>query len=162
MRTSLALWCSCLLVGACGDDDGEAATIDAAAVDAAAADAPAIDAAVDAAVDAPGTPDARADARQASTVQVVSCAGAAIALTVTAVDFEYRFDGTTDLGQNAIVRFMMTSSHNAISGGLDAPDGQFEVDFSETKCLQFTAAGLFPFYCGPHSFTGSIRIRAPN
>jgi plastocyanin len=33
------------------------------------------------------------------------------------------------------------------------------VNFSETKCLKFTAAGTYGFYCGPHGFSGTVTVQ---
>ncbi len=151
----LAILITTLLAG-CGDDGSGPTPIDAAVIDAAAIDAAAIDARpIDAGL------DARMIDAAPATVVVVPCAGAAIASDVTAPGFAYTITDNT-VAVNAIVRFTMPGIHNAISGtvsgGMGTADGQFRVDFSQTKCLRFTAAGTFPFYCGPHLFTGSLTV----
>ena len=128
---------SCALV-ACGDDGGSTPPIDAPAT-----------------VDAPATIDAPA----VTTVVEVPCAGATIASEVTAPGFAFTITDST-IAVDAIVRFTMPGSHSAVSGSpAGTADGKFTVSFNETKCLRFTAAGTYPFWCNPHQFTGSLTVQ---
>jgi plastocyanin len=153
-RRSLTWLAAAMAVAACGGDDDELRTIDAApgTADAAAADA------------SPGgadarSPDAAVDAKP-STVVEADCGTATIAATVTTTNGvnAYSIDVDTTLPLNSVVRFRMSSSHNAISGPAGQPDGAFTAPFGETTCFRFTEAGTFPFYCGPHRFTAQVRI----
>jgi len=154
---ALALGLSLAFVG-CGGDDEQNPTIDARLADAAAIDGATVDAAPndgrvdDAAVDA--TPDAPA----ATGVTEVSCTGATIASEVTASTGMFTITDTT-IAVNDIVRFTMPASHSAVSGTVPGtPDGKFTVALNTTKCLRFTIAGTYPFYCNPHLFTGSLTV----
>ncbi|MBK7078643.1 MAG: hypothetical protein IPH44_40890 [Myxococcales bacterium] len=152
MRRTLAslLASTTLLLVACGDDGGSTPPIDAPV----SIDAPG-------AVDAPATIDAPVaiDAPAATTVVEVPCAGATIASEVSAPGFQFTITDST-IAVDAIVRFTMPLSHSAVSGSpAGTNDGKFTVSFNETKCLRFTAAGTFPFWCNPHQFTGSITVQ---
>ena len=157
MRTTLPLCVLLLAVPACGGDDEEGPDHDAAtgAIDAAVPDAD------------PDQPDATPppDAEPSSVVEV-TCAGATIAVTVTAPGFDYAFapdDGAPadeyTIAVDDIVRFTMPGNHNAASGPPNAPDGQFLTDFAETKCFQFTEAGNYPFHCTPHDFAATLIVQ---
>ena len=145
MRRTLAslLVSSLSLLVACGDDGGSTLPIDAPV-----------------AIDAPGTIDAPATIDAApSTVVEVPCTGATIASEVSAPGFSFTITDAS-IAVDAIVRFTMPSVHSAVSGSpAGTADGQFAVGFSETKCLRFTAAGTFPFWCNPHQFTGTITVQ---
>ncbi|MEZ4401397.1 MAG: hypothetical protein R3B06_15335 [Kofleriaceae bacterium] len=146
-----------LVAAACGGDDS--APIDALPVDASIPDCSVTCSATDAAVDAPDVVDAppAVDAPAAAVV-VVDCAGATIASVVTAT--AGRFNLTqAQVTAGDIVQFTMPASHSAHSGataGVD--DGVFVVLRNETKCLQFTAPGTFPFWCDPHLFTATLTV----
>jgi plastocyanin len=154
MRAMLLFSVTSLLAIGCGDDGGKTAdTIDAS-----------IDADTSQPDAKPGAPDANVDAMVPSNVKEVACPTKP-AMEVTAVDAptrKYQFDGADSgkmINPNDIVKFTMPSSHNAVSGkpGTGA-DGKFKVNYKETKCLQFTEVGTFPFYCEPHQFTGEIKV----
>ncbi len=122
-----------VLAAACGSDDAQTSV-----------DAPR---AIDAAVDAP-----------VSSVVEVPCAGATIASEVSAPGFSFTISQAS-IARNAVVRFTMPAVHSVVSGntpGVD--DGQFAVDFNAVKCLRFTAAGNFGFWCNPHQFTGALTV----
>lgn len=151
MRRTFAFALILSSIVACGGDD-TSPSIDAPSggPDAADGDAMARDASE--AFDGPG-PDAAA-----SSVVEVPCAGAMIASEVTAPGFSFTITQAT-IARGAVVRFMMPGVHSVVSGntaGVD--DGLFSVAFNQTKCLQFTAAGTFGFWCNPHQFTGSITV----
>lgn len=133
MRTSLLLPTLLLsTLAACGGDDDGAPPIDAAP-----------------AIDAPPSP-----------VAVVTCPATPDA-EVTAPGFAYTISRSS-LPVGAVVKFTMPALHDAnsgpVNGGVPAPDGKFRVAFGATVCLRFTVAGTYPFYCGPHLFTGSLTI----
>lgn len=134
-------------IAACGGDDTSTPPIDAAGnLDGASIDSPT------------GTPDAASpDAPPAAVVEEVACP-ATPASEVSAPGFSFVIT-TASVPINSIVRFTMPGSHSAVSGetaGTD--DGQFRVNFNETKCLRFTTAGTYGFWCNPHQFTGSITV----
>ena len=156
----LAILTTALFTGAGCSDDGVTTPIDAA-LDAAVVDAHIVDAAtIDAAAIDAGL-DARPIDAAPATVVVVPCAGANIASDVSAPGFAYIITDST-IAVNAIARFTMPGIHNAISGtvngGVPTADGQFRVEFNQVKCLRFTTAGSFPFYCVPHQFTGALTV----
>ena len=66
---------------------------------------------------------------------------------------------TSTINAGQIVKFVMTPIHDAQSGTPGSPDTTFHVDFNQTRCLQFTEAGTFPFYCSLHLFTGTITVQ---
>lgn len=163
MRASLCICVLLLAAPACGGgDDGGGHDHDAASSD---DDAAAIDAEVPDAD--PAQPDAMIppDA-EPSTVIEVPCAGATIAVTVTAPGFSYAFapsdGGAADqhtISVGAIAQFVMPASHNAFSGAANTPDGQFSTNFNQTKCFQFTEAGTYPFHCTPHDFVATLIVQ---
>lgn len=134
------------VVAACGGDDDTTPPIDApVGLDGSPGDAPV-------------SPDAASVDAAPSVVQEVACAGATIASEVSAPGFSFTITQAS-VPVNSVVRFTMPGSHSAVSGetaGVD--DGQFTVSFNETKCLRFTAAGTYGFWCNPHGFTGSITV----
>lgn len=134
-------------VAACGGDDTSTPPIDAAGnPDGASIDSPTV------------TPDAASPDAAPSVVQEVACAGASIASTVTTLGSSYSITQAS-VPLNSVVQFTMPGSHNAVSGETaGTADGQFLVNFGETKCLRFTAAATYGFFCGPHQFTGSITV----
>lgn len=141
------------LLAACGDDRGtppiDGAARDGAVVDAPAIDAPAIDARVIDATSIDAAP---------STVVEVPCAGATIASEVSAPGFAFTISRSS-ITVNSVVRFTMPGFHSAVSGATPGvADGTFRVGFNQVKCLRFTAAGSFPFWCDPHQFTGALTV----
>lgn len=90
-------------------------------------------------------------------VEVVDCAGATLAATITTDGFSYSPDAAT-IAVDDIVKFEIGGGHDAQSGTPGNPSDAFAVGFGDTVCLKFTVAGEFPFYCTPHEFTGSITV----
>ena len=143
---SRLLAASLILLAACGGDDDDDTHVhdDAAGLDASAA------------IDAAGP-----DGPPSSVVEVTPCP-AQVASTVTSPSFAYTITDAT-IAVNDVVKFEMPAIHNAVSGtvsqmGGGSPDGKFTVGFGQTRCLRFTQAGSFPFYCSPHLFTGTITV----
>lgn len=151
LRLSACLALSLLsVVAACGGDDSSTPVDAPVGLDGSPGDGPQV-------VDAPSVDAPSVDAPP-SVVQEVSCAGANIAATITAPGFAFSPMQST-VALNAVVQFTMPGSHSAVSGETPGvADGQFTVSFSETKCLRFTAAGTYGFWCNPHQFTGSITV----
>jgi plastocyanin len=52
----------------------------------------------------------------------------------------------------------MPSAHNVVSGLPGHPDGRFTADFGTKTCIRFDEPGSYPFFCGPHRFTGVIVV----
>jgi plastocyanin len=141
-QSSLASILALALLGLAACDDDGGTPIDAPLIDGVSIDTPGIDA---------PTIDSRP-----STVMVVTCP-ATVASEVSAPGFAFTItDATINVGD--VVRFTMPGFHSAVSGPPGQPDGIFRVDFNQTACLQFTAAGSFPFYCDPHQFTATITV----
>jgi plastocyanin len=103
-------------------------------------------------VDAPASGDG-----STSTVHAVTCP-ATPAGTVTTSDLTTSYapkDTTITHGQ--IVKFVMSLDHDLVPNGGTADPG-LNVGFNETKCLQFTQPGTFPFRCSTHGFVGSVIV----
>jgi hypothetical protein len=132
-------------LAACGEDNKK--TPDAAKT----VDAKPIDAAIDAKViDAP--PDAQAF------VLAVTCPATPLGpITTTAAEFKYT-PSTLTVPLNGIVRFTMSANHDVRPSLTMSTDSGLRVLFGQDKCLQFTTAGAFNFFCGPHGFTGTITV----
>jgi plastocyanin len=60
---------------------------------------------------------------------------------------------------NAVVKFVMTATHDAKPNTLTTTDPGLTVGFGETKCLKFTAAGTFGFFCTAHGFNGTLTVQ---
>ena len=104
--------------------------------------------------DAPSTIDANTNK-----VVTVTCPATADAMiTVNAGGTAYVPMATT-VPVNAVVKFMLTSLHDAKPNTLTTSDPGLTVGFGETKCLKFTAAGTFGFFCTAHSFAGTITVQ---
>jgi plastocyanin len=149
-----ALAAALLALPGCGDDSDDHVHPDASAIDASTIDAD------------PNQPDgAPAPDAQPSSVVEVACAGATVAVTVTAPGSFYAFapdDGAPadeyTIAVDDVVRFTMPAIHNAASGPPNAPDGLFLADFNQTTCFQFTEAGTYPFHCVPHDFSATLIV----
>lgn len=122
-----------LAVVACGDDGGTGMPIDSAGsgMDMAAAKV--------VAVTCPATP-------------------AATVTTVNSTDAYMPMNTTISVG--GVVRFVMSSGHNVEPNPIaPSSDPATRVDFGETKCLRFDAAGTYGIYCSTHSFAGTITVQ---
>lgn len=104
------------------------------------------------------TPQADAPPNNTAVVKAVTCPATADAAVATAGN---AFDPpTSTISVDGIVQFTMDATHNVVpnaAGGMTDPG--LTVNFGETKCLQFTAAGTYHFKCNPHGFTGSITVQ---
>jgi plastocyanin len=109
------------------------------------------------------TPDAAVQIDGGSaTVMAVTCP-ATTPLTVTTDDSQMKFTFTPaanpSLPVGSIVTFTMSATHNVVPNSTAATDAGLQVNFRETKCLQFTKAGSFSFICQPHGFGGKITVQ---
>ncbi len=93
-----------------------------------------------------------ADANPNDPVQIVPCAGATIAQTITTPGFMYS-PMTTTIQHDQIVHFMLSPAHDALE---ESTPSKFHVGFGGDQCLKFHAAGTYSFHCTVHLFTGSI------
>lgn len=59
----------------------------------------------------------------------------------------------------AVVKFVMTPTHNVAPNSQTTTDPGLNVGFGATKCLKFTATGTFGFFCSAHSFAGTITVQ---
>jgi plastocyanin len=95
-----------------------------------------------------------------ATVVTVACPTAAVP-TITASDgndTSYMPRSVT-IGVGEIVKFTMPRSHNVVPNTLGTSDPGLKVNYGETRCLMFTAAGTFGFYCSPHGFSGTVIVQ---
>ncbi len=108
----------------------------------------------------PATPDAASTA-DASTnkVQAVTCPTTADATVTTSATIDAYDPMSTTVPVNAVVKFVMPAAHNVVPNTQTTSDPGLSVNFGETKCLKFTAAGSYGFYCAPHGFTGTIVVQ---
>ena len=65
----------------------------------------------------------------------------------------------TTVPVNAVVKFVMTATHDAKPNPMTTTDPGLSVGFAETKCLKFTATGTFGFFCTAHGFAGTITVQ---
>ena len=111
--------------------------------------------------DGGGTPDARmADApMNTNKVQTVTCPTTADAMVTVNAGGSAYVPMTQTVAVNAIVKFVMTPTHDAKPNTLTTTDPGIVVDFGATKCLKFTQAGTYGFFCTAHSFAGTITVQ---
>ena len=122
-----------LLLSACGGDDGGSVPLDGA--------------------------NQQPDAASGNKVVGVTCPATPDAtITVTAGGGAYSPMATT-VPLNAIVKFVMTPTHDTKPNTVTTTDPGIVVGFGETKCLKFTATGTFGFYCSAHSFAGTVTVQ---
>lgn len=106
-------------------------------------------------IDAPKPADAKA-----SSVKSIACPSTPDSdITVNASGTAFVISATT-IPVNGVAHIHMPNSfHDAASGPVGAPDGQFKVPFGGDACFQFTQAGTFPFFCEAHLFTGTLTVQ---
>jgi plastocyanin len=100
------------------------------------------------------------DAAMAAKVVAVTCPAtpAATVMTTNAVDAFMPMNTTISVG--GVVRFVMSTNHNLEPNPIAAmSDPATRVDYGETKCLRFDAAGTYGIYCAAHSFAGTITVQ---
>jgi plastocyanin len=105
------------------------------------------------------TPDAPKSIDAAPSTKVVSCTGATIAATIGVNAGGTAFmPSTASVHVNDIVHFNSTASHPVASGASGTPDNKFTISTGD-GCVQFLAAGTYPFFCSVHGFTGTITVQ---
>lgn len=82
---------------------------------------------------------------------------AATVTTTNTVDAYSPMASTVSVG--GIVKFALSSSHNAAPNTLTTSDPALTVDFGATKCLKFNATGTYGFFCTVHGFAGTITVQ---
>lgn len=96
----------------------------------------------------------------AAKVVAVTCPAtpAATVMTVNLTDSFMPMNTTISVG--GVVKFVMATTHNVAPNPI-APmsDPGTVVNFGETKCLRFDAAGAYGIYCTTHSFAGTITVQ---
>lgn len=113
--------------------------------------------------DTANTPDAATNNVDANTNKVVevTCPGSpdATVMAINTNDTSYLPMATT-ISVNGVVRFEISSHHDVTPNPLAATtDPGLVVASAETKCLRFTEAGTYGFFCTPHGFTGTITVQ---
>src|SRR5688572_30781066 len=101
------------------------------------------------------TPDA--PVQQATVVEVNPCPATPDATVITTGAFMYMPKDTT-ITQGQVVKFEMDPSHDVAPSRNMSTDPGLKVGFGATKCLRFTTAGTFNYFCTPHGFTGSVVV----
>jgi plastocyanin len=126
--------------GACGGDDDPRRDAAVSDGDSGVADAQLIDA----------PPDA------AQSVVEVTCTGSEPTIVTQAGSNNYVPMSRT-IAVNDAIRFEMGSTHN-VAPTASSSDPGLVVGFAQTKCLRFTAPGVFTFRCTPHGFIGTVTV----
>jgi len=106
--------------------------------------------------DGAATPDAPSGTDApvvASNIETVNCAAGEPEVMATTGMY---VPAATTIAVDGVVKFIMPSTHNVVPN--PGADANLKVNFSETKCLKFKAAGNYSFRCGPHNFMGSITV----
>lgn len=97
----------------------------------------------------------------ASTNKVVEIAcpalPAATVMTVNTNDTSYMPSATT-IAVGGIVKFVMSTFHDAGPNPIATSDPGLVVGFGATKCLKFNSVGTFGFFCSAHAFAGTITV----
>src|ERR1041385_7535557 len=92
-------------------------------------------------------------------VQAVTCPGAVDGMIMTTSTVDAYMPNTLTVPVNAVVKFQMASAHNVAPNTVGTTDPGLSVGFGETKCLKFTQAGTFGFFCSAHGFSGTITVQ---
>ena len=119
-----------IMLAACGGDDGGMTTM----------------------------PDAMGSGSANKVVEVTCPTTADGMVTVNASGDAY-VPKTQTVPVNAIVKFVITGGHDATPNPQTTTDPGLKVGLGQTKCLKFTAAGSYGFYCSPHDFSGTITVQ---
>jgi len=101
----------------------------------------------------PADAPAGSDMATASNIETVTCASGELVVMATTGMY---VPAATTIAVDGVVKFTMPATHNVVPnvGG----DVNLKVNFNETKCLKFKAAGSYTFRCGPHNFMGTITV----
>ncbi len=102
-----------------------------------------------------GTPDAASSNK----VVAVTCPTTADAMVTVTSGGGAFMPMTQTVPKNAVVKFVMTPTHDAAPNTLVNTDPGIVVGQGQTKCLKFTETGTYGFYCSAHSFAGTITVQ---
>lgn len=105
------------------------------------------------------TPTPDAPTQSSNKVVTVTCPTTPDAMVTSSNTASSYTPASQTVPVNAVVKFVMPSAHNAAPNTLTTTDPGLSVGFGETKCLKFTQAGTFGFFCTAHSFTGTITVQ---
>jgi plastocyanin len=105
------------------------------------------------------TADAPRDMGSTNKVLTVTCPTTADAMVTTTNLVDAYSPPTTMIPATGVVRFVMSSFHDVKPNTLTSTDPGLTVGFGETKCLRFTQAGTYGFFCSSHSFAGTIVVQ---
>lgn len=92
-------------------------------------------------------------------VQTVTCPSAVDGNVMTTSTVDAYMPMTQTVPVNAVVKFTMASIHNVAPNTVTTTDPGLSVDFGQTKCLKFTQAGTYGFFCSAHGFNGTITVQ---
>ena len=92
-------------------------------------------------------------------VQTVTCPTTADATVTTTSTVDAYMPMTQTVPRNAVVKFTMAGTHDVAPNTIGTSDPGLVVGFGQTKCLKFTEAGTFGFFCSAHSFAGTITVQ---
>lgn len=106
-----------------------------------------------------GTADAKLADASTSKVVPVTCPTTADAMVTVTTGGGAFMPMTQTVPRNAVVKFTMTPSHDVAPNPQTTTDPGLVVGEGETKCLRFTTAGTYGFYCAMHSFAGTITVQ---
>src|SRR5512142_3169695 len=104
-------------------------------------------------------PAVDAPMQSSNKVVAVTCPTTADGMVTSSNTASSYTPATQTVPVNAVVKFVMPSAHNVAPNTLTTTDPGLSVGFGETKCLKFTQAGTFGFFCTAHSFTGTITVQ---
>lgn len=110
-----------------------------------------------------GSSSSSSATQTASTVQEVDCS--TVTPTSTVIIQAFAFSPiSAPTGTGGIVKWTNsdTATHSVTSGAPSAQDGKFDVTLpiNTSKCLKFTTAGTFGYFCKFHTFmTGAVVVQ---
>jgi plastocyanin len=92
-------------------------------------------------------------------MEVTPCVGEAATVTADPSDQATMYmPPATTITMGQIVKFELPAAHNVAPHPTMPSDENLRVNFGQTKCLRFTAAGSFAFQCTSHSFRGTVTV----
>lgn len=95
-----------------------------------------------------------------ATVMAVTCpSGTVPTIASTDTNLSSYTPSSVSIGVGQIVKFTMSSEHNVVPNTIGMSDPGLSVDFGATKCLMFTKAGTFGFFCSVHGFSGTVVVQ---
>jgi plastocyanin len=89
----------------------------------------------------------------------VTCPGAVDGMVTVNATGDAYVPKTQTVPPNAVVKFMITPGHDVTPNPQTTTDPGLKVPLGATKCLKFTTAGSYGFFCTPHGFSGTITVQ---